>query len=115
MTSSVAEDPATHLTVIVALAATFVAVGGLYLIFKLTDCLAHLFIARTRRRIARSCRFLTLPHLGRVLRAIDIGFVIGLRSLLAIYIGFLLLFIAPILLTIGSLDVAAALVVAPGH
>lgn len=110
---AISADPTGLVTVIAALAATFVAVG-LYLLFKLTDCLTHFYVARTKRRVALSRRFLTLPHLGRLVCAIDIVCVIGVRSIVALYLAFLLLFITPIFLTIESLNLAAALIRAPG-
>jgi hypothetical protein len=113
-TSPPAADPATLLTIIVTLSATFVAVG-LYVIFKLADYVTKLLVNRTKRRITRSQQFLRLPRLGRAVWAIDVACAIGLRTLLALNLAVVLLFITPILLTVGSFDLAAVLVRASGH
>lgn len=108
-TTTAAADPDAAVAVITTLAATFVAVG-LYLLFKITDALAGLLVTRTVRRCRRSRRFLHLPRVGRLFWMIDIAAVVGIRTVIAFYVAVLLLFVGPIAITIGSLDLAVAIV-----
>lgn len=112
MPTAAASDPAATLTIITLLAGTFVAVG-LYLLFKLTDGLAHLVLVRTKRRLSRSRHFLKVPRIGRLLWAIDVGCVVGLRGYVCLYVGVVLLLLTPIFLTVESFNLAAALISSP--
>ncbi len=102
-------DPADAFAIVVLFTATFVAVG-LYVLFQLTNALSRCFINRTRRRVHAAKRFLAIPRFGRCLWLIDILVVVGSRSCVAIYGSFVLLFLVPLFLTVGSLEFAASLI-----
>ena len=107
-----APDPAAALTLVFALAATFVAVW-LYALSKVIDRLIRVSTRRTRRRIRQSRRLLSVPRFGRALWIIDVSCVVGLRLIVGLYGSLVVLFIAPVLMTFGSVELAAAIVRVP--
>lgn len=78
--------------------------------FRVSRTGERLFVVRTRRRLRRSARFLQLSRVGRIVWLIDVSCVIGLRAIVAVYLGVVWYLVVPLLLTIGSIVLAASLV-----
>jgi hypothetical protein len=103
-------DESVALVVIGALAATFVATA-LFFYLPSVRWLAAWYLRRTRRRLSQSRSFLRVRITGLILCVIDTVVALAWRGCVAFYAAVLFLFVAPILLTLASLTLAAALVV----
>lgn len=102
-------DPTLALTVTGAVAATFVAVW-LYFYLPLTRSSGRWFLRRTRRRVGKSRRLLSLRRMGRTLWLLDVSIVVGSRLCVVLYAAVILLLVIPALLAVGSLTLAASLI-----
>jgi hypothetical protein len=102
-------DPALALTVIGAVAATLVAVW-LYFYLPLASASGRWFLGRTRQRIARSRRLLSVRRLGRILWLMDVSIVISWRACVALYATLVFLLVIPALLAVGSLAMASSMI-----
>jgi hypothetical protein len=102
-------DPALALTVIGAVAATFVTVW-LYFYLPLASASGRWFVRRTRQRLVRSRRLLSARRLGRILWLIDVSAVISWRVCIAFYATLVVLLVIPALLALGSLALAASMI-----
>jgi hypothetical protein len=103
-------DESVDLAVIGALAATFVAIE-LFFYLPSVRWLGAWYLRRTTRRLSQSRSFLRARRTGLILCVIDTAVVLAWRGCVLFYAAVLLLFVAPILLTLASLSLAAALVV----
>lgn len=104
-----AVDPAFAWAVIGGVAATYVTVA-LFFYLPMIKAVATWFLRRTRRRIERSTQWLSIRPGGRVLWLADVLVVIGWRFCIALYAAALLLLVGPLLLALGSLELAASLI-----
>lgn len=101
-------DPAFGLGFLFAVAAGYFAVGLNYYL-RLTGAGERLFVRRLRRRLHRASRFLAVRRIGRLLWFVDVSLVISWRAIGFIYIGVFWFVIVPVLMTIGSIALAASL------
>ena len=100
----------TMLAVVGAFAATFVAVG-LYILFKIADAVTERVVKLVQRRIERARQLRAVPRFGLFLWAGETIGAVSLGASIALPFAFLFLLVAPILLTVGALDLAASLVI----
>jgi hypothetical protein len=103
-------DESVDLAVIGALAATFVAIE-LFFYLPSVRWLGAWYLRCTTRRLSQSRSFLRVRRTGLILCVIDTAVVLAWRGCILLYAAVLLLFVTPILLTLASLSLAAALVV----
>lgn len=114
MTASISDasvattDPTLTLGVLFAVAAGFFAVAVHYYL-RLTAAAERLALSRTRKRLRRSARFLTVKRIGRLLWLIDVTCVLTLRAVVGVYLGILWFLVVPLLMTLGSIMLAASL------
>src|SRR5947209_2404674 len=99
-------DRAAGLGVLFAVAGGFFTIG-IHYYFRLTGAAERLIIDQTRQRIRRSERFRNVPRVGRLLWLLDIACVLGLRASALMYLGFVWYLVVPLLMTIGSIALAA--------
>jgi hypothetical protein len=102
-------SPEAALGLIFAVAAGFFAVAAYYY-FRVTAFAERVFVRRTRVRLRRSSQFLQVRRVGRLLWLIDVLTVIGLRGALVFYLGLAWFVLVPLLMTIGSVTLAASLI-----
>lgn len=107
-----ASDPAFAEGVVFAVAAGFFAVAIHYYL-RLTHAAERLLVKRTRKRLHRSARLLSVRHVGRALWLTDVACVIGLRAVLVLYLGVLWFLLVPVLMTVGSITLAASIIASP--
>lgn len=101
-------DPAFALGVLFAVAAAFFAVGLNYYL-RLTGAGERLFVRRLRRRLRRASQFLVVRRVGRLLWLVDVTLVISWRAIGLIYLGIFWFVVVPLLMTIGSIALAASI------
>jgi len=102
-------DPAVAIGIYFAVASGFFAVVVNYY-FRLTRAGERLVIRRTRKRLRQSRRFRRIRHVGLVLWAIDVTVVLGLRATVGVYVAFVWFVLVPLMMTIGSLTLAASII-----
>lgn len=104
-----AVDPSFVLGILFALAAAFFAIEAYYYL-RLTDAAGRIFLRRTRRRLRRSVTLLTPARFGCALWLVDIAAVVAIRACLGIYVSVLWFIVMPVLMTFGSVWLAAAII-----
>ena len=104
-----AVDPSFVFGILFALAAAFFAIGAYYYL-RLTDTAVRIFLRRTRRRLRRSAALLSRARFGRILWLVDVAAVVAIRACLGIYVSVMWLIVMPILMTFGSVWLAAAII-----
>jgi hypothetical protein len=102
-------DPAFALGVLFAVAAGFFAIALNYY-FRLTGAGERFFARRLRRRLRQASRFLVVRRIGRILWLIDVTLVVSFRAIGLIYLGIFWFIVVPLLMTIGSVALAASIV-----
>lgn len=106
--SQPAADPdPVYLALVGGLAATFIGVA-LFFYLPILRGLGRWYLRQTIRRLKKGRRFLQIGRLGPALWAIDAVVVAGWRVAIAGYGAFALLFVVPVLLTVGAFWLASA-------
>jgi hypothetical protein len=96
------------LGLIFAVASGFFAVAAYYY-FRITVFAERVLIRRTRARLRLSSKFLRVRRVGRLLWLIDVVTVLGMRGAFVFYVGLAWFVLVPLLITIGSVALAASL------